>query len=149
MAQAQECRDADLGWRYTELTTIQQQRVSRWPLQSTGAQSKRRSRDSYSNRAYSRTQTVRNTGTHNLPLHLMRATFVTNDHSALVYVGDLSPWRHLTARSPCQEVSTTTIHRPLTFDQRHAEFPMCSSQKGTFSHCWPARAAATSLRVFR
>ena len=33
-------------------------------LQSTGAQSKRRSRDSYSNRAYSRTQTVRNTGTH-------------------------------------------------------------------------------------
>ena len=27
-----------------------------WPLQSTGAQSKRRSRDSYSNRAYSRTQ---------------------------------------------------------------------------------------------
>ena len=35
-----------------------------WPLQSTGAQSKRRSRDSYSNRAYSRTQTVRNTGTH-------------------------------------------------------------------------------------
>ena len=29
----------------------------------------RRSRDSYSNRAYSRTQTVRDTGTHNLPLH--------------------------------------------------------------------------------
>ena len=47
-------------------------------LQSTGAQSKRRSRDSYSNRAYSRTQTVRNTGTHNLPLYLTRATIRSN-----------------------------------------------------------------------
>ena len=37
------------------------QRCAYGPLQSTGAQSKRRSRDSYSNRAYSRTQTVRNT----------------------------------------------------------------------------------------
>ena len=83
------------------------------------------------------TKQLRNTGTYNQPLHLMRATFVTNDHSALVYVGDLSPWRHLTARSPCQEVSTTTIHRPLTLDQRHAEFPMCTSQEGTFSHRWP------------
>ena len=48
-------------------------------LQSTGAQSKRRSRDNYSNRAYSRTQTVRNTGTHNLPLYLTRPTIRTND----------------------------------------------------------------------
>ena len=44
----------------------------------------RRSRDSYSNRAYSRTQTIRNTGTHNLPLHLTRATITTNDLSTLV-----------------------------------------------------------------
>ena len=41
----------------------------------------RGSRDSYSNRADTRTQTVRNTGTHNLPLHLMRATIRTNDLS--------------------------------------------------------------------
>ena len=97
-------------------------------LQSTGAQSKRRSRDSYSNRAYSRTQTVHNTGTHNLPLYLTRATIRTNDLDTLVHIGDLSPRQHRTARSPCQEVSTTTIHRPLTLDQRHAEFPMCTSQ---------------------
>ena len=32
--------------------------------------------------------------------------------STLVYIGDLSPRRHRTARSSCQEVSTTTIHRP-------------------------------------
>ena len=39
-----------------------------------------------------------------------------------VLIGDLSPWRHLTACSPCQEVDTTTMHRPLTLDQRRAEF---------------------------
>ena len=39
-----------------------------------GRKANRRSRDSCSNRAYSRTQTVRNTGTHNLPLYLTRAT---------------------------------------------------------------------------
>ena len=101
----------------------------------------RRSRENHSNRGYTRTQTVRNTGTYNQPLHqplhLTRATSVTNDHSTVVFIGDLSPWRHLAARSPGQEVSTTTIHRPLTLDQRHAEFPMCTSQKRTSSHCRP------------
>ena len=101
----------------------------------------RRSRDNHINRGYTGTQTVRNTGTYNqtlhLPLHLTRATSVTNENSTLVFMGDLSPWRHLTARSPCQEVSPTTIHRPLTLDQRHAEFPMWTSQKRAFSHCWP------------
>ena len=106
-------------------------RLQEKALQSTGAQSKRRSRYSYSNRAYSRTQTVRNTRTHNLPLYLKRASIRTNDLDTLVYIGDLSPWQHRTARSSCQEVSTTTIHRPLTLDQRHAEFPMCTSQEGT------------------
>ena len=113
----------------------------------------RRSRDNHINRGYTRTQTVRNAGTYNQPLHLplhpMRATSVTNDHSTLVFIGDLSPWRHLTARSPCQEVITTKIHRPLTLDQRHAEFLMCSCQKGTFSHCWPAGCShpAESVQV--
>ena len=62
----------------------------------------RRSRDSYSNTAYTRTQTVRNKGTHNLPLHLTRATIRTNDLCTLVYIGDLSPQQHRTARSSCQ-----------------------------------------------
>ena len=35
-----------------------------------GRKANRRNRDSYSNRVYSRTQTVRNTGTHDLPLYL-------------------------------------------------------------------------------
>ena len=108
---------------------------------------KRRSRDSYSNRAYSRTQTVRNTGTHNLPLYLTRATIRTNDLDTLVHIGDLSPRQHRTARSSCQEVSTTTIHRPLTLDQRHAEFPMCTSQEGTFSHRWPAGCSHSAESV--
>ena len=47
-----------------------------------------RSRDSYSNRAYSRTQTVRNTGTHNLSLYLTPATIRTNDLSTLGHIGD-------------------------------------------------------------
>ena len=98
----------------------------------------RRSRDSYSNRPYTRTQTLRNTGTRNLHLHLTRATIRTNDLDTLVHIGDLSPRQHRTARSSCQQVSTTTIHRPLTLDQRHAEFPMCTSQEGAFSHRWPA-----------
>ena len=108
-----------------------------------------RSRDNHSNRGYTRTQTVRSAGTFNLPLHLTRATIRTNDHPTLVYIGDLSPWRHRTARSSCQEVSTTTIHRPLTLDQRHAEFPMCTSQEGTFSHRWPARCShpAESVQI--
>ena len=59
----------------------------------------RRSRDNHINRGNTRTQKVRNTGTYNQPLHLTRATIVTNDHSTLVFIGDLSPWRHLTARS--------------------------------------------------
>ena len=91
----------------------------------------RRSRDSYSNRAYSRTQTARNTGTHNLPLYLTRATIGTNDRDTLVHIGDLGPRQHRTACSSCQEVSTTTIHGPLTLDQRHAESPMRTSQEGT------------------
>ena len=67
----------------------------------------------YSNRAYSRTQTVRNTGTHNLPLHLTRATIRTNDLDTLVYIGDLSPRQHRTARSSCQEaVSYTHLRAP-------------------------------------
>ena len=109
----------------------------------------RRSRDHHINRGYTRTQTVRNTGTYNQPLHLTRATIRTNDHSTLVYIGDLSPWRHLTARSSYQEVSTSTIHRPLTLDQRHAEVPMCTSQEGTFSHRWPAGCShpAESVQV--
>ena len=41
-------------------------------------------------------------------------------NSASVFMGDLSPWRHLTARSPGPEVGTTTVHRPLTLDHRHA-----------------------------
>ena len=110
--------------------------VGRLPLQSTGAQSKGTQEQGQPHQ--DEIQRVRNTGTYNQPLHLTRATIVTNDHSTLVYTGDLSPWRHLTARSPCHEVSTTTTHRPLTLDQRYAEFPMCSRQKGTFSHCWPA-----------
>ena len=105
-------------------------RLQEKALQSTGAQSKRRSRDSYSNRAYSRTQTVRNTGTPNLPLYLKRASIRTNDLDTLVYIGDLSPWQHRTARSSCQEVSTATIHRPLTLDQRHAEFPTTVTSRG-------------------
>ena len=105
----------------------------------------RRSRDSYSNRAHSRTQTVRNTGTQNLPLYLTRATIRTNDLDTLVHIGDLSPRQHRTVRSSCQEVSTTTIHRPLTLDQRHAEFPMCTSQEGTFSHRWPAGGSHPAL----
>ena len=114
-----------------------------------GRKANRRSRDSYSNTAHSRTQTVRNTGTHNLPLYLTRATIRTNDRDTLVYIGDLSPRQHRTARSSCQEVSTTTIHRPLTLDQRHAEFPMCTSQEGTFSHRWPAGCShpADSVQV--
>ena len=86
----------------------------------------RRSRENRINRGNTRTQKVRNAGTYNQPLHLTRATNVTNDHATLFFIGDLSPWRHLTARSPCQEDGTTTIHRPLTLDQRHAEFPMLS-----------------------
>ena len=96
----------------------------------------RRSRD-HTNRGNTGIQTIRSTGTYNQPLHLTPATIVTSDLSTLDFIGDLSRWRHLTARSPCQEVSTTTIHGSLTLDQRHAEFPMCSSQKGNFSHCWP------------
>ena len=91
----------------------------------------RRSRDNDTNRGNTGTQTVRNTGTYSQPLHLTRATIVTNDHSTSVFIGDVSPWRHLTACSPRREASATTMHRPLTLDQRHAEFPMCSSQKGT------------------
>ena len=108
-------------------------RLCRYKRQGRKAKN-RRSRDSYSNRAYSRTQTVRNTGTHNLPLHLTRATIKTNDLDTLVHIGDLSPRQHRTARSSCQEVSTTTIHRPLTLDQRHAEFPMCTSQEESVWH---------------
>ena len=29
-------------------------------------------------------------------------------------------------------------HNTRTLDQRHAEFPMCTSQKRTCSHCWPS-----------
>ena len=108
----------------------------------------RKSRDSHSNRGYTRTQTARNTGTYNLPLHPTRAT-VRNDHCTSVLIGDLSPRRHRKARSSCQEVGTTTIHRPLTLDQCHAEFLMCASQEGTFSHRWPAGCShpAESVQV--
>ena len=61
-------------------------------------------------------------------------TNVSDNYSASVFIGDLSPWQHLTACSPCQEVGTTTIHGPLTLDQRHAKFAMCTSQKRTFGH---------------
>ena len=57
-------------------------------------------------------------------------------HQRLLYVSPHGG--HLTACSPCQEVGTNTIHRPLTLDQRHAEFLMCTSQKRTSSHCWPS-----------
>ena len=105
-------------------------------LQSTGAQSKRRSRDSYSNRAYSRTQTVRNTGTHNLPRYLTRATIRTNDLDTLVYIGDLSPRQHRTARSSCQEVSTTTIHRPLTLETGLLGWGVTTGRDAVIGVCW-------------
>ena len=57
------------------------------------------------------------------------------DYSASVLIGDFSPWRHLTACTPCHEVGTNPIHGLLTLDHRHAEFAMCTSQKRTFSQC--------------
>ena len=84
------------------------------------------------------TQIARNTGTNNYPTATNASNNGTNDYSASVLIGDLSPWQHLTACSPRQEVGTTAIHGPLTLDQRHTEFPMGSSQKGTFNHCWPS-----------
>ena len=62
---------------------------------------------------------------------------VTNNYSTSVRIGDLSPWRHLTACSPCHEVGTTPIHGPSTLDQRRADFAMCNSQKNTFVHGRP------------
>ena len=93
---------------------------------------------------------LQSTGAQSLPLYLTRATVRTNDLDTLVHIGDLSPRQHRTARSSCQEVSTTSIHRPLTLDQRHAEFPMCTSQEGTFSHRWPAGGShpAESVQYF-
>ena len=76
-------------------------------LQSTGAQSKRRSRDSYSNRAYSRT-----------PLYRTRATIRTNDLDTLVHIRDLSPRQHRTARSwkaySGGSASTKSLSRSIT-----------------------------------
>ena len=81
---------------------------------------------------------ARNTGTNNYPTAPNGSNNVTSDCSTSVLIGDLSPWRHLTACSPCQEVDTTTIYRSLTLDKRYTEFPMCTSQKSTFSPCWPS-----------
>ena len=54
-------------------------------------------------------------------------TNVTSDYPASVLTGDLSPWRHLTACIACHEVGTTTMHWPLTLDQRHTEFAVYTS----------------------
>ena len=73
-----------------------------------------------------------------LPYFANVGSNVTNDYPASVLIGDFSPRRHLPACGPYLEVGTTTIHRPLTLDQRHAELPMCTSQKRTFRHCRPS-----------
>ena len=52
---------------------------------------------------------ARTTGTNNYPTAPNANNNVTNDYSTVDLIGDLSPWRHLTACSPCQEVGTTTI----------------------------------------
>ena len=57
--------------------------------------------------------------TQGLPYFTNMSNNVTNNYPTSVLKGDLSPRRHLTACSPCHEVGTTTIHRPLALDQRH------------------------------
>ena len=62
-------------------------------------------------RGNTRTQRAHSTGTNIQPTAPNASNIVTNDHFTSVYIGNLSPWQHLTACSPCQEVGTTTIHR--------------------------------------
>ena len=73
-----------------------------------------------------------------LPYVTNVSSSMTDNYCASVFIGYLIPWRHLTARRPCQEVGTTMIHGPLSLDQRHAKFTMCTSQKRPFSHCRPS-----------
>ena len=93
----------------------------------------RRSRDSYSNRAYSRTQTIRNTGTHNLPLYLTRATSSTNDLSRLVHIGDLSPPQHRTARSSCLWFPAVVLD--YSYAHRNHETPYKVAHNCIFCNC--------------
>ena len=76
-------------------------------------------------------QRARNTGTNNYPAAPNASNNVTTEHSMSVLIGDLSSWPHLTACSPCQEVDTTTILRPLIFDQRRAGYPILSAPSGS------------------
>ena len=71
---------------------------------------------------------------------------VTDNYSASVLI-ETSPWTHLTVCTPCHEAGATPMHGPLTPDQRHAEFAMCTSQKRTFGHCrhWGGSLLAYAL----
>ena len=87
-----------------------------------------RKAEDFRSRDNMRTQRARNIGTNNRPTAPKASNIVAMTTFTPVLIEDLSPWRHLTACSPCQEVGTTTIHRPSTLDQRHAQ-----------SRCAPAR----------
>ena len=80
-----------------------------------------------------RTQKARNTGTNNCPTAPNASNNMTNYYSTSVLIGNLSPWQHLTACSPCQEVGTTTIHRPLTLEGALAVFHLIGCVKATLA----------------
>ena len=69
----------------------------------------RRAQDLRSN-CNTKMQRATNTGTYNYPTAPNASNNVTNDYSTTVLIGDLSPWRHLTPCSPCQEGGTATIN---------------------------------------
>ena len=103
----------------------------------------RRSRDSYSNRAYTRTQTARNTGTHNLPLHLTPATIRTNNLSTL------EPTNGCARLCNCLRDAASLVNLSLSPDSlspsgkrtggiSHSVLARCSSYTGSGTRRFPA-----------
>ena len=69
-----------------------------------GRKANRRSRDSYSNRAYSRTQTVRNTGTHNKRLYAQPIDYFKAPNFSVLKKGSLKVKKYWLANEKAQSV---------------------------------------------
>ena len=80
------------------------------PLQSTGVQSKGSQEQG---QPHQQRQHDNTNSTQHRDLQPTSAPNASNDHPTLV-IGDLSPWRHLTARSPCQEAAVWSVEYGAT-----------------------------------